>query len=220
MLITPADLSILAAETLFEELSVLLTGAKGWPPGFAAPLARPDWSNPAAGTPAQLVQLARLIDELVTRGGAGKLSHELRERFLPIYEQLQIELPEAARFFDRHRADIRKMRARSSMLRRVSEMRADRRAKALIKIGIDVHPDDVAELRAFAAGLLKKRNIKPVVGSGQRRPGRPRKSSLLTQETQTSPVVEQSTPPQAAPAPSPAPAVKRRPTKEDFDKFF
>ncbi len=130
-----------------------------WPPGAAAPLARPDW--PTAAPPA-LSQAARVMDELVRRGGEGKLPHDVRERFLELYSQIEERLPEASRFFDRHRADVRKMRTRSQMLRRVTEMRAERQAKALLRVGIDVHPDDLETLKTFAADLLAKRGIEPV----------------------------------------------------------
>lgn len=202
MLFAPADLTVVADTALLAEVEVMAAAAAAWPPGAAAPLARADW--PTAAPPA-LVQAARVIDELVRRGGEGKLPHEIRERFLELYSAIEGRLPEASRFFDRHRADVRKMRTRSQMLRRVTEMRAERQAKALMRVGIDVHPDDLETLRKFAADLLAKRGIEPVsLKRSARRPGRPRKTPTESARTDVQPAIAE-TVSVALPAPTPAP---------------
>jgi hypothetical protein len=156
-MLTSQNLTILSAEALLTDLERLLAGTPAWPVGSALGLVR-------AGVPVppDAAQAAALLDELVARDATSALPHDIRERFLLVYDEFRRLLPEATMFFDRHRIGLRKMRARSVMLRRVAERRAERRAKALQKIGIDVHPDDVDVLRAFANELLRKRNIEPV----------------------------------------------------------
>jgi len=220
MLIVPANLSIVADEALLAELELILPAARGWPAGYGAPLAR--WAAPSAEIPEPLSQIARLIEELARRGGDSKLTAELRERFLVVYDEFEKLLPEAARFFESLRKPIARMRARSKMLGKLAKLRADRRAKALLRANIDVHPDDLPALREFANALLKKRGIEPVMG--QRRPGRPKKTSAGQTQTPSvaqDPASAEPVPLQApAAAPSATPASKPRPTKEDFEKFF
>lgn len=48
------------------------------------------------------------------------------------------------------------MTAKSSA-QRIAEMRAKRKAAGLVHVDLDAHPDDAAEIKAYAAKLAEKR---------------------------------------------------------------
>jgi hypothetical protein len=157
-------------------ISIVVTrsaDAASWPPGSAAALARGDWPSRAAQP---LSELARSLEELVKRGEAGSLAPADRDHVIQIYERLYVSLPEALAFFRTFEPAIRKMKIRSAMMRRAAERRAERAAKKLERIELDVHPDDVEALRTYSIELLKKRGITP---PAPKRRGRPPKGEDL-----------------------------------------
>jgi hypothetical protein len=164
MLVSPADPDLEA----LGRLEAAAQAASKWPPGRAAALAR----GTLSAVDDEVRQLAVDLRHLILRAEAGILKPADRDRLLTSFAAIAAALPEAGVFFDGFAGQIRRLRQRSAVMRRSAERRAERAARALQRVELDAHPDDVGKLRAFSLELLSKRGI-PLPTAKRR--GRPRR---------------------------------------------